>query len=75
MKIEVDVIGKSCPHPLIHMRKAIMKASEGDTVIIKVDHEQSRDEIPWGAASMGCKVEKDTIDDAGIWTIIIAVTK
>ncbi len=69
--IFIDVIGQDCPFPLIEMRKAILKAKRGDTIIIKGDHLNSRKEIPMGAKAMGCKVMRNEIDDNGIWTIEI----
>ncbi|MCD6580113.1 sulfurtransferase TusA family protein [bacterium] len=69
--ILVDVIGQTCPFPLIEMRKAILKAKKGDIIIIRGDHPQSQHEIPMGAKAMDCEIIKNEIDDKGVWTIEI----
>ena len=51
--ILVDVVGEMCPIPLVEMRKALMKAKEGDIVEVVGTHLASKDEIPMAVRSLG----------------------
>ena len=51
--ILVDVVGEMCPIPLVEMRKALMKAKEGDIVEVVGTHPASKDEIPMAVRSLG----------------------
>ena len=45
-EITIDVRGETCPVPLVETRKALRRASPGDTVKIIGSHPASRREIP-----------------------------
>ncbi len=75
MEIEVDTTGKTCPYPLINMRKAVLKANEGDIISIKGDHPQSFEEIKMGAGALGCEVEEAVNAGEKGWRIRIKVKK
>jgi len=55
-EIKVDVRGETCPVPLIEMRKALRKASEGDIVEIIGTHPSSKKEIPMAADALSVKI-------------------
>lgn len=69
-EIEVNVIGQTCPVPLVAARKALMKASTGDVVVITGDHGPSKKEIPMAVDSMGLTL-LDVNEKGNIWTIRI----
>lgn len=71
----VDCVGETCPIPLIQMRKAVMKAKDGDVVEIIGNHQASRDEIPMGVESLGMETLKVFDDENGNWHVIIKVKK
>lgn len=69
---KINVLGETCPVPLVETRKAIRKASAGDTIEISGDHPASKKEIPMAVEEMehellGVEEEGDT------WTIRIKV--
>ena len=69
--IVVDVIGETCPIPLVEMRKALMKAEKGQIVEVKGTHGASKEEIPMAVDSLGFKL-LDVLDtDKGVWRIFI----
>jgi TusA-related sulfurtransferase len=51
-EIKVDCTGKNCPTPLVETRKAIRKASVGDTIEVTGDHPASKKEIPMAVSSL-----------------------
>lgn len=69
-EIHVDVIGETCPIPLVEMRKAVKKAEPGDIIEIIGDNKASKKEIPMAAEALSLEVvsveEKD-----GVWKIKI----
>lgn len=69
--IIVDVIGETCPIPLVEMRKALMKMENGQVVEVRGNHNASKQEIPMAVDSLGFKLldVKDT--NNGIWHILI----
>lgn len=69
--VVVDVIGKNCPVPLIEMRKAAMKAKEGDVIEVKGTHEASQFEIPMAVESMDLHLLSSKKDADGVWHIYI----
>jgi len=69
--ISVDVTGETCPVPLIEMRKAVMKSSEGQIIEVRGTHPASRKEIPMAVDSLGLRLLSDEIDSNGLWTIFI----
>jgi tRNA 2-thiouridine synthesizing protein A len=69
--VVVDVINKNCPVPLIEMRKAVMKAEEGDVIEVKGTHEASQFEIPMAVESMGFHLLSSKKGRDGVWHIFI----
>jgi TusA-related sulfurtransferase len=68
--IRVDVCGEQCPVPLVETRKALRKASPGDTVIVVGTHTSSKEEIPMAVKALGLELE--SIEESeGVWTIRI----
>ncbi|MBN2103121.1 sulfurtransferase TusA family protein [bacterium] len=68
--IIVDVIGETCPVPLVEMRKAVLKAEKGKVIEVKGTHPASKQEIPMAVDSLGLKLLK-TEESDGIWHIYI----
>lgn len=58
-EILVDVRGETCPVPLVEMRKALRKASDGDIVEIIGTHPASKKEIPMAANALSVQVISD----------------
>lgn len=69
--VVVDVIGETCPIPLIEMRKAVMKAKEGDVIEVKGTHDASKIEIPMAVESMHLRLLSSKKDTDGVWHIFI----
>lgn len=68
----INVVGETCPVPLVEMRKAVRKASPGDIIEITGDHTPSKKEIPMAVESLGMELlEVKEEDDR--WTIRIKV--
>jgi len=67
----VDVVGETCPVPLIETRKAIKKATDGQIVEIHGNHPASKKEIPMAMENLKQRVLEIKEDDDGIWQIII----
>lgn len=73
-KKKINVIGETCPVPLVEMRKAVRRASPGDVIIITGDHPSSRKEIPMAIESLG--LELLNIEEKGNqWTIKIKINE
>ena len=70
--IKVDVRGETCPVPLVETRKALRKASPGDTVEVVGTHPASKKEIPMALKALGLKLE-DIQEEGGVWRIRIGV--
>jgi TusA-related sulfurtransferase len=70
--LEVDVIGETCPVPLVEMRKAIRKAAPGQTIRILGTHPASKKEIPMAAEELGLEVV-DISDEEEMWIITIRI--
>ena len=68
--IVVNVIGETCPVPLVEMRKAVMKAEKGNVIEVKGTHDASMQEIPMAVDSLGLKLLK-TEESGGVWHIFI----
>lgn len=68
--IVVNVVGETCPIPLVEMRKALMKAESDQIVEIVGTHPASKEEIPLAVRSLGMTLLK-TEEDAGEWHIWI----
>ena len=69
--IVVDVIGETCPVPLIEMRKAVMKAKQGEVIEVKGTHEASQMEIPMAVESMHLDLLSSEKGSDGVWHIFI----
>jgi tRNA 2-thiouridine synthesizing protein A len=69
--IVVDVMGETCPVPLVEMRKAVMKAQKGQVIEVRGSHGASKKEIPMAVNSL--KLERlGIVDDPdGSWRIFI----
>ena len=70
--VKVDVVGETCPVPLVEARKAIRKAKPGDIIEITGTHEVSKKEIPMAVESMGLEL-LDLTEDGNKWTIRIRI--
>jgi TusA-related sulfurtransferase len=70
--VEVNVIGETCPVPLVEMRKAIRTATQGQTVKILGTHPASKKEIPMAAEELGLEVV-DISDEDDMWTITLRI--
>jgi len=69
---EVNVLGKSCPVPLVETRKAIRKSHPGDIIEVRGDHLASQREIPMAVESL--HLELLSIDEEGKgWRIRIKI--
>ncbi|OVE80123.1 SirA family protein [bacterium I07] len=66
----VNVVGETCPIPLIEMRKAVMKAKKGAVIEVIGTHGASKLEIPMAVDSLGLKLI-DSFDQNGQWHILI----
>lgn len=66
----VDVVGETCPVPLVETRKAVRKASKGDIIEVIGDHQASIDEIPMAVEELGLKLES-VEEKKGQWKIRI----
>jgi len=69
--ISVNVLGETCPIPLVEMRKAVMKAQKGQIIEIKGTHGPSKKEIPMAVQSLGLELLQTEEDPDGIWHIFI----
>ncbi len=69
---KVDVIGETCPVPLVETRKAIRKASPGDVIEVSGDHPQSKDEIPMAVEELGLELLEVKEEGKG-WSIKIRI--
>jgi TusA-related sulfurtransferase len=69
--ITVDVIGETCPIPLVAMRKAVMKAQEGQVIEVRGTHKASQKEVPMAVNSLGLEILVESVDDEGVWHIFI----
>jgi tRNA 2-thiouridine synthesizing protein A len=67
----VDVVGETCPIPLVEMRKAVMKAGKGQIIEVMGTHGASKEEIPMAVESMGLALLGIEEDEAGRWHIFI----
>lgn len=68
--LRVDVVGETCPVPLIEVRKAIRKAQPGDVIEVTGTHPSSKKEIPMAVEASGWKVI-DLKEEGEQWTISI----
>lgn len=69
-EIKINVKGETCPVPLVEVRKALKKASEGDIVEVTGTHPASKKEIPMAVEALGLELV-DVQEENGVWTIKI----
>ncbi len=72
----VDVVGETCPIPLVEMRKAVRKSKSGQVIEVKGTHGASKKEIPMEV--MGIKKEQldvTLIDEFGAVGMYVKETK
>ena len=69
--VKVDVVGETCPIPLVEMRKAVRKAQPGQVVEIHGSHAASREEVPMAVHSLGLELLGIRDEPDGTWTIRI----
>ncbi|MGZ7096643.1 MAG: sulfurtransferase TusA family protein [Methanobacterium sp.] len=69
-EIKVNVKGETCPVPLVEVRKALMKAQEGDIVEVTGTHPASKKEIPMAVDALGLELI-DVTEKNGVWIIKI----
>jgi len=70
--LKIDVVGQTCPVPLVEARKAIRKAKPGDIIEITGTHPSSKKEIPMAVESMGLELVS-VMEKDGKWTIQIKI--
>jgi tRNA 2-thiouridine synthesizing protein A len=69
--IVVDVMGETCPIPLVEMRKAVMRAEKGQVIEVKGSHGASKKEIPMAVNSLNLELLAVTDEPDGSWRIFI----
>ena len=67
-EIKVNVVGESCPVPLVETRKALKKAVSGDIIEITGTNPASKKEIPMAANALSVKIISDE-QEGDVWTI------
>jgi tRNA 2-thiouridine synthesizing protein A len=68
--VEVNVVGETCPVPLVEARKALRKASPGDIIEITGTHPASKKEIPMAVEALGLELV-DIQEEGDSWKIKI----
>lgn len=68
----INVLGETCPVPLVEVRKAIRKASEGEIIDITGDHSSSKKEIPMAIEEMNHEM-LGVEEENGKWRIRIQI--
>ena len=66
--INMDERGFACPLPVVHVKKAIEEAKEGDEILVKVNDNVKLENIKRLCSSKGCKfsVKENAKDDMDI---------
>jgi tRNA 2-thiouridine synthesizing protein A len=67
----VNVMGETCPIPLVEMRKAVMKAQKGQVIEVRGSHGASKKEIPMAVNSLKLELLGIEDDPDGSWRIFI----
>ncbi|HPR42149.1 MAG TPA: sulfurtransferase TusA family protein [Candidatus Methanofastidiosa archaeon] len=67
-EILIDVMGETCPVPLVEFRKALRKAEKGDIIEVKGTHPASKREIPMAAKALGSELLEVT-EEGENWKI------
>lgn len=71
---KINVMGETCPVPLVETRKALRKAEEGDIIEVVGNHPASKDEIPMAIKELGLTlISVEEKDDQ--WIIKIKNTR
>lgn len=70
--INMDERGFACPLPVVHVKKAIEEAKEGDEILVKVNDNVKLENIKRLCSSKGCKfsVKENAKDDMDIRIIV-----
>lgn len=68
--VKVNVVGETCPVPLVEARKALRKASPGDIIEITGTHPASKKEIPMAVEALGLELV-DVQEEGNSWKIKI----
>ncbi len=71
---KINVLGETCPVPLVETRKAIRSASEGDIIEVTGSHSASKEEIPMAVEEMGLEL-LEVSDEGENWKIRIRIPK
>ncbi|MEF8832748.1 MAG: sulfurtransferase TusA family protein [Candidatus Thermoplasmatota archaeon] len=53
---KLDVLGETCPVPLVETRKAVRKSSPGDIIEVIGNHPESKEEIPMAVEELGLEL-------------------
>ncbi len=67
-----DVLGETCPVPLVETRKAVRKASPGDVIEVIGNHPESKEEIPMAVEELGLEL-LSIEDENDQWRIKIKI--
>lgn len=67
---ELDVIGYTCPYPLLHFKKSIEKMNSGEVIKVILDYPTSMETIGTECKRVGYEVLDHTAND-GIFTLKI----
>lgn len=67
-----DVLGETCPVPLVETRKAVRKASPGDVIEVIGNHPESKKEIPMAVEELGLEL-LSVEDENDEWRIKIKI--
>ncbi len=70
--IKIDVRGETCPVPLVETRKALRKASPGDTLEVTGTHPASKKEIPMALKALGLK-DPEIEEEGDVWKIRVSI--
>ena len=69
-EVVIDCLGEACPVPLIKAQNELAKLSEGDVLIVQIDHSCAMKNLPEWASKDGHNVEVEEVED-GEWEVII----
>ncbi|MBS3782092.1 MAG: sulfurtransferase TusA family protein [Candidatus Thermoplasmatota archaeon] len=53
---KLDVLGETCPVPLVETRKAVRKSSPGEIIEVIGNHPESKEEIPMAVEELGLEL-------------------
>lgn len=69
----LDCFGEACPVPLMRTERKLSELSNGDILVVAIDHSCAIKNVPEWARAQGHHVEIDEVDD-GEWEVIIEKT-